>query len=765
MVDGQVYVAMQTFSWPSGSKHILQFLLDQTSTGQPTVIQTAVDGSAQWSFGGWKDNAGLLTPSTDPIQTITADPAVTSIIATVTVAYRINLNFYSYPNAQVQCGSAPGNPLAGAMPGLVYMGGNCYASSTVVYVAAGPLTLNAFPYPGFVFEGWSINGSSPSAYLTSYQVAGPLSISAVFVVAKRVMFQTSPPGLKVLVDRTPTPTSPGTPCSPNMNLPPDAPPTITPLCYGEFDFVPGSTHVISGVSPQLDQTGHTWVFDHWNNGLGANAPYTVDKDLGTETILTAIFVPGSQASFLTNPVGLQLTVDGRTNWASYNFTWAVGSVHQVTALETQTDTKGRVWTFQKWSNGGPTTQDVTMEAGGMRLIAYYTVESQATIQSNPSGLTFEVNGSDCQTPCVVNQAGGTQIQVSAPASLPIHNGARWDFQSWSDGGASNSRIVNFNVDTQTILANYQTSYLLTIAASETNGATFQLTPSSADMYYPENSQVSVVAKPNNGFKFKAWSGDLTSTYPAAALQMTGPMSAMAMLERVPYIAPAGVQSAAGATPDGTVAPGSVISIYGESLATDTLVSSSNPLPQTLANVTVTVGSQLLPLLYVSPEQINAQLPSALTDGDYTLTVRSPGQPDITAKFSVSRNAPALFSRPENQVAYVMASHGDGSPLGAESPAQPGETLVVYGTGFGPYAKPMLDGFQVSDSTGYTMADPVALNVGPDALQPIWSGAAAGFVGITITTFQVPSDLPAKTTVPLTVSVNGKASNTVMIPLQ
>ncbi|MGH9667914.1 MAG: hypothetical protein ACRD9L_26130, partial [Bryobacteraceae bacterium] len=324
LVDGQSYVAAQTFSWPAGSKHILQFPFDPAPQGQtPSPVQTAADGSIQWSFGGWKDNAGLLLPTADPVQTVTADPSITSIIATVAPAYRVLLRFYNAPGVVAACGSAPGSPQSGAMPGLVYLNGNCYATNATLYLPTGPLTMNAFPYPGFVFAGWSINGSAPSSYLTSYQLSGAISIAAVFETAKRVMFTTSPPGLQVLIDRTPTPTSPTTPCSPNLNLPPGAPPGITPLCYGEFDFLPGSTHQISGVSPQLDQSGNTWVFDHWSNGLGANAFFTTDQDLGTETALTAIFVPGARASFLTNPNGLQLTIDGRTNWGSYNFTWYV----------------------------------------------------------------------------------------------------------------------------------------------------------------------------------------------------------------------------------------------------------------------------------------------------------------------------------------------------------------------------------------------------------------------------------------------------------
>ena len=48
------------------------------------------------------------------------------------------------------------------------------------------------------------------------------------------------------------------------------------------------------------------------------------------------------------------------------------------------------------------------------------------------------------------------------------------------------------------------------------------------------------------------------------------------------------------------------------------------------------------LIYVSPDQINAQLPGDLEPGDYRLTVRTEGMPDVKSDFTVVRNAPGLF---------------------------------------------------------------------------------------------------------------------------
>src|ERR1700733_6504714 len=100
MVDGQVYTQAVTLNWPAGSEHLLVFLTDPPLPNQTanTSVQTATDGSAQYVFTGWVDNAGLLVPTSDPVQTITANAAITTLTATLQVAYRIQLNFFASPD-------------------------------------------------------------------------------------------------------------------------------------------------------------------------------------------------------------------------------------------------------------------------------------------------------------------------------------------------------------------------------------------------------------------------------------------------------------------------------------------------------------------------------------------------------------------------------------------------------------------------------------------------------------------------------------------
>jgi len=776
MVDGQVYTQAVTLNWPAGSEHLLVFLTDPPLPDQTanTSVQTASDGSAQYVFSGWVDNAGLLVPTSDPVQTITANPAITTLTATLTVSYRIQLNFFTSSDntLPVTCG-APGAIPAGIFrPGVVFLGSSCYWTSTNTFVpAATPLTLNAFPYPGFVFIGWTLNSGPLTPYLTSLTVNSAMTIAPQFSPAKRVHFLTNPLGLSVLIDHTPAPTrttADVTGACPFNEQEPIFPQTgFPPLCFGDFDLAPGSTHVISGVSPQIDNYGNYWVFESWSNGTGPNAVYTVDTNTSTPATLTGTFMPGAHVGFLTNPTGLPLTVDGTQNWPGYNFIWGLGETHTVTAAPTQTDSKGRKYTFQSWSNSAAATQTITVNqaavTNGLLLVANYNELSRVMVTSAPTGLTVQVDGASCVTPCNIDRASGAQVHVTAQTQIGMGPAARLDFASWSDGGASD-HIYTVNSSYAVLSANYTNSYQLSATSQPANAMSFQFSPSSSDMFYPSGTQVTVSATPNNGFKFSRWSGALNGSYPSGTVTMSTPQNVIAMTSAVPYIAPAGVSNAVGITPSSTVGPGSLISITGQNLSIQTDVGPVNPLAQSIDGVTVTVNNYILPLLYVSPQQINAQVPFELADGDYTLVVEPPGQPQVSATFTVARNSPGLFGQAMNSQTYAIALHADGSVITPDSPAQGGETISLLGTGFGPYSTPVIDGF-FPPTPPPALSDSVSISLGNQNPTPTWTGAAPGYAGVTMTTFQVPPTLAGSGAVQLTVSVNSANSNTVMLPIQ
>ena len=760
-VDGVVYAGAASFLWPTGSKHTLQFFLDGTQN-----YQSSVDGTVQYGFNGWVDNAALLTAGANPVQTVTADPRITSFTAKLTVNYRVALNFFTPPD-----GLSPACPAVGSIPsdvfrpGVVTVAGFCFWSSANLFVPAGPVVLNAIPFPGFVFLGWQSSQSS-TAFLTTLTIKGPTTISPMFSPAKRVTFQTNPPALNVLIDHTVTSTRSGTGACQSQALPLQAPATITPLCVGDFDFAPNSTHNIAGVSPQYDLYGKSWVFDSWSNGAVQNALFTADASSSPLT-LTANFVPGVPVSFVTAPTGLKLMVDGRVNWPSYNFVWGQGTTHQVSAPAQTSDFRGRKYTFQGWSNAGPNAQSITLDANsaanGVRMIASYSILARVVLQTSPPGLPLTVNGAACHTPCTLDVPTGSQLSLASAASFTTGPGARLDLTGWTDGAASDHTFT-VKTDYSSITASYSPSFQLSTGSNPPAGAQFALSPASPDNFYPLNSTVTVTANPMPGFQFVRWNGDLSGTYSTGYLTVSRPVTVMALLSRTPYIAPTGVTNAAGTTPVSAVAPGSLIAISGESLTGSSITGPTNPLSQSLGGVSVLLGDRLLPMVSVSPQLIVAQIFSDLADGNYTLTVESVGQPDVSGTLNIVRNAPGLFTQAGSNPALALALHEDGTPITLTSPAKTGELVSIFGTGFGAYTQTLLDGFQPPGNPP-SVQDPVQVTVGTSTIVPVSSNAAAGYVGYTVTRFRVTPDMPTGTNAAVNVQVNGQQSNTVLLPLQ
>ena len=133
---------------------------------------------------------------------------------------------------------------------------------------------------------------------------------------------------------------------------------------------------------------------------------------------------------------------------------------------------------------------------------------------------------------------------------------------------------------------------------------------------------------------------------------------------------------------------------------------------------------------------------------------------------MSRNAPGVFTQANtlNQP-LLLALHQDGSLITFDSPAIHGEQISIYGTGFGPYSTTIIDGFFVQATPSVALADPVLLNVGAAVKTPDFAGAAPGMVGMTLVKMTITDDIPSATTVNLSVMVNAKQSQPVLLPLQ
>ncbi|MEI9972959.1 MAG: hypothetical protein WDO73_13395 [Ignavibacteriota bacterium] len=246
--------------------------------------------------------------------------------------------------------------------------------------------------------------------------------------------------------------------------------------------------------------------------------------------------------------------------------------------------------------------------------------------------------------------------------------------------------------------------------------------------------------------------------------MNVPHTVTAALVTVPLISRGGVTNSAGIGTGRGVAPGSVASVFGENFTAETVAGPASPLAQTLAGVTVHIGTRALPLYFASPTQINFQIPADLAAGDHTVTVSSQDMPDITSKLTVVRNAPGLFPAVLDGQTYAMVMHEDGTPVTASAPARQGELLTLYGTGFGPTDRIRPD-VAIPDAPRYMLLDPVRIQIGTGVFTPESTYAAPGHIGIDAVQFRLDSSAPSGAAIPLFVTVNGIQSNSLSLPIQ
>ena len=108
---------------------------------------------------------------------------------------------------------------------------------------------------------------------------------------------------------------------------------------------------------------------------------------------------------------------------------------------------------------------------------------------------------------------------------------------------------------------------------------------------------------------------------------------------------------------GFIARGSLISIFGVDFTDTTAIATTVPLPTELGGVTVTIGGEKAKLLYVSPGQINLQVPDALANMEQDTVIFStrPYPQSIFGKISIFDTSPGLFSANSDGTGAAAAS--------------------------------------------------------------------------------------------------------------
>jgi len=252
------------------------------------------------------------------------------------------------------------------------------------------------------------------------------------------------------------------------------------------------------------------------------------------------------------------------------------------------------------------------------------------------------------------------------------------------------------------------------------------------------------------------------------------LAAAVAAQAQPAVAEGGVLNAAnGISP---VTPGSLISIYGSTLASGLAQANTIPLAASLNQVSVTINGIPAPLLFVDQTQINAQVPwnvlSSGTSGTASVVVTNNGQISVPQNAQVGPFSPGIFAIGNVGVAINNSDATIAAPAGSipgvnTRPAIVGDPLglQIWCTGLGAVDSPIANGAASSDKLRTNTTFPQVL-VGGQPVNVVWAGLTPYFVGVNQINITLPPGTPTGNAVPLQISVGGiTTSNTITIAVQ
>jgi uncharacterized protein (TIGR03437 family) len=284
------------------------------------------------------------------------------------------------------------------------------------------------------------------------------------------------------------------------------------------------------------------------------------------------------------------------------------------------------------------------------------------------------------------------------------------------------------------------------AHQQIDGMTYQELPNPADFTYTAfnaDAYTSGDIFPNSGYTkvtvgpssvkveyIREWlPQDATPAQASGTVQFAYTIPATGSAIAAPTIA--SVANAEGESP--TISPNTWVEIKGSNLAPAGDSRSwqasdfvNDQLPMQLDGVSVTVNETPAYVYYISPTQINVLTAPGAMSGPVAARVAVAGA--VSAAFTAHAQAmsPAFFVFGGGP--YVAATHANGTYIGAATlypglttPAQPGETIVLYANGFGPTSAPVAPGSMAQSGS---LAKLPAVQIGGAAATVQFAGLVA-----------------------------------------
>ncbi len=222
-----------------------------------------------------------------------------------------------------------------------------------------------------------------------------------------------------------------------------------------------------------------------------------------------------------------------------------------------------------------------------------------------------------------------------------------------------------------------------------------------------------------------------------------------------------------------VAPESLAVAFGSDLANATAVASTNPLPTSLAGTSIAIldsagTTRLAPLSYVSPGQVNFQIPSGTRPGTATITFRNGTNGLLTMPIEIQSVAPALYTLDGNvngiPYGFVFRIRANGTSVYEQisrfDPAL--GRVVAIPINLGPSTDQVILGLY---GTGIRFRNDLPIATIGGVSCPVTFAGATGLMGVDQTNIVLPQSLAGSGAVNVMLTVDGSQANAVSVIIQ
>jgi uncharacterized protein (TIGR03437 family) len=248
----------------------------------------------------------------------------------------------------------------------------------------------------------------------------------------------------------------------------------------------------------------------------------------------------------------------------------------------------------------------------------------------------------------------------------------------------------------------------------------------------------------------------------SSVTLAGGQAAVLINAGSPNIQVLGVANAASYA-TGAFSPGEIVAIFGQEIGPPVLITGEVNYNGPLSSISG--GSQVFfdgipaPLVYVSSTQLSVIVPYEVAGQQKTdLVITYNGATSNPFALAIAPTAPGLFAANEQGSGQGLILNQDGTLNSSATPAPPGSTIVMFGTGEGMLSPAGSTGEIVDISAPFpAIASPVSVTIGDAPCKIVYAGSVPTFVeGL----FQINAVVPggvASGYQPIHVHIGGVAS--------